>query len=224
MSGPDVVDTETPSPPWRHRDERGRHFFQRLSDRTPLRTKLITAVLALVIVALAVISVASVYVLRGYVTGHRDPTLKAGLANLNTDGARPGYAAPLKGGTGLIAGVQKPGSELAWASLGGNPISGGGTSPGSVPCLPTGTGWASNTTPVLVTVPSQSGPDTWRVIAQTVDNYQYVTTTGTATAPSVTVFVAVDLGNVNGLTTRLVLFDLAVGTAIVLVLAAVGAA
>ena len=60
MSGPDVVDTETPSPPWRHRDERGRHFFQRLSDRTPLRTKLITAVLALVIMALAVISVASV--------------------------------------------------------------------------------------------------------------------------------------------------------------------
>ncbi len=58
MSGPDVVDTETPSPPWRHRDERGRHFFQRLSDRTPLRTKLITAVLLLVIIALSVISVA----------------------------------------------------------------------------------------------------------------------------------------------------------------------
>ena len=50
MSGPNVIDTEPPSPPRRPRDERGRHFFQRLSDRTPLRTKLITALLALVVI------------------------------------------------------------------------------------------------------------------------------------------------------------------------------
>src|ERR1700722_11297985 len=81
MSGPDVVDTETPSPPWRHRDERGRHFFQRLSDRTPLRTKLITAVLALVIVALAVISVASVVLLRTNLTTQQDPKLRSSFAN-----------------------------------------------------------------------------------------------------------------------------------------------
>ncbi len=42
-------------------------MFQRLSERTPLRTKLITAVLLLVIMALAAISIASVYMLRGYV-------------------------------------------------------------------------------------------------------------------------------------------------------------
>ena len=224
MSGPDVVDTEAPGPPWRHRDEGGRHFFQRLSDRTPLRTKLITAVLALVIVALAVISVASVYMLHGYVTTQRDPTLKGVFPTITTNGATPGYAGPLRGATGLIAGIQKPGSQLSWASAGGYSISGGGTSPGSLPALPTGTDWASTTTPVLVTVPSQSGPDTWRVIAETVDNYQYVTPSGTTTAATVTVVVAVDLGNVNALTTRLVLFDLIVGGAIVLVLAAVGAA
>jgi len=224
MSGPDVGDTEAPSPPWRHRDERGRHFFQQLSDRTPLRTKLITAVLGLVIIALSVISVASVYMLHGYVTTQRDPTLRGVFPTITTNGATPGYAGPLRGATGLIAGIQKPGSQLSWASAGGYSISGGGTSPGSLPALPTGTGWASTTTPVLVTVPSQSGPDTWRVIAQTVDNYQYVAPSGTTTASSVTVIVAVDLGNVNALTTRLVLFDLIVGGAIVLVLAAVGAA
>jgi two-component system, OmpR family, sensor kinase len=224
MSGPNVVDTEAPNPPWRHRDERGRHFFQRLSDRTPLRTKLITAVLGLVIIALSVISVASVYMLHGYVTTQHDPTLNGVFPDIRTNGATPGFAGPLKGATGLIAGVQKPGSQLSWASGGGFSISGGGTSPGSLPSLPTGAGWASTTTPVLVTVPSQSGPDTWRVIAQTVDNYPYAGPNGTVTAPSVTVFVAVDLGNVNALTTRLVLFDLIVGGAIVLVLAIVGAA
>ncbi len=41
---------------------------RRLSDRTPLRTKLITAVLVLVIMALAAISFTSVYVLRSYLT------------------------------------------------------------------------------------------------------------------------------------------------------------
>ena len=48
---------------------------KRLSDRTPLRTKLITAVLALVIMALAAISVASVFMLRGYVTTQHDNDL-----------------------------------------------------------------------------------------------------------------------------------------------------
>src|SRR5579864_3493864 len=48
---------------------------RRLSDRTPLRTKLITALLTLVIMALAAISIASVYMLRGYVTTQRDPQL-----------------------------------------------------------------------------------------------------------------------------------------------------
>ena len=38
--------------------------LKQLSDRTPLRTKLITAVLALVIMALAAISITSVVVLR----------------------------------------------------------------------------------------------------------------------------------------------------------------
>jgi two-component system OmpR family sensor kinase len=223
MSEPEIVDTEAPAPPWRHRDEHRRHFFQRLSDRTPLRTKLITAVLALVIIALAVISVAGVYMLHGYVTTQRDPELSQQFAEINTNEATPGFATPLRG-TGLVAGIQKAGSQLTWASVNGPTISGGGTSPGSLPALPTGTDWASSTNPVLVTVPSVSGPDTWRVIAQTVNNYPYVTSTGLATARSVTVIVAVDLGNVNALTTRLVLFDLIVGGAIVLVLAAVGAA
>jgi two-component system, OmpR family, sensor kinase len=222
MSGPDVVDTETPSPPWRPRDERGRHFFQRLSDRTPLRTKLITALLALVIAALAVISVASVYMLHGYVTTQRDTTLKSDFPNVNTNGLAPGYATPARGGGGLLIAVQNPGKTITWPSNNGYPSLGG--SQGPLPVLPTSTNWASGTTPVLLTVPSTTGPDTWRIIAQTVTNYQYLGSNGQQVAQTATIILAVDIGNVNALTTRLVLFDLIVGGAIVLVLAIVGAA
>jgi len=222
MSGPDVVDTATPSPPRRPRDERGRHFFQRLSDRTPLRTKLITALLALVIMALAVISAASIYMLHGYVTTQRDTTLKNDFPAVSTNDLAPGYAVPARGGSGLLIAVQNPGKQITWPSNSGYPSLGG--SQGPLPVLPTSTNWASATTPVLLTVPSTTGPDTWRIIAQTVTNYQYLGSDGQEVAQTATIVLAVDIGNVNALTTRLVLFDLAVGTAIVIVLAAVGVA
>ena len=54
----------TPSPAARQHGQSPWEAAKRLSDRTPLRTKLITAVLALVILALTAISIASVYMLR----------------------------------------------------------------------------------------------------------------------------------------------------------------
>src|ERR1700728_2655808 len=115
MSGPNVVDTEAPNPPWRHRDERGRHLLQRLSDRTPLRTKLITALLALVIVALAVISAASIYMVRGHLITQHDGDLDSalGFAIASTTVPRNvhlGYAAPTQ--SNVIEGLQVPGSQL----------------------------------------------------------------------------------------------------------------
>jgi two-component system, OmpR family, sensor kinase len=198
--------------------------LRRVSDRTSLRTKLITALLALVIMALAAISVASVYVLHGYVTTERDTTLVQDYPNVDTNGLAPGFATPARGGGGLIIGVEKPGSQLTWASPSGYPALGGGGTQGALPALPTSSDWASSATPVKLTVPSQSGPDSWRIIAQTVTNYQYVDSNGPETAQTATVILAVDLGDVGALTTRLVLFDLVVGGAIVVVLLAVGAA
>src|SRR6202020_3399468 len=57
---------------------------RRLSERTPLRTKLITAVLGLVIMALAAISVASVYMLHGYVTTQHDAQLTRDFQRITT--------------------------------------------------------------------------------------------------------------------------------------------
>ncbi len=63
---------------------RPRRAIRRLSERTPLRVKLITALLALVTIALGAIGVASVYVLHSYLTTQSDNELKGALSNLDT--------------------------------------------------------------------------------------------------------------------------------------------
>jgi two-component system, OmpR family, sensor kinase len=234
MSGADIradyVEAEPPAPPWRHRDGRHVRFLRNLSDRTSLRTKLITAVLGLVIIALAAISVASVAMLRGYVSTRQDSDLKVafypyfGQGNLPTLGngprastIQPGYAYPTS--SDLIVALQQPGSQVSWYT--GN-LPGGNAE--SLPQLPTSGNWASAPNGVLRTLPAQSGPDSWRVIAGT-STYTFIDPqTGASQQETLTFVVAVDLGDINAMTHRLVLFDLIVGGAIVVVLAAVGAA
>jgi len=198
--------------------------LQRLSDRTPLRTKLITAVLALVIMALAAISVASAVMLHRYVTTARDTQLQSDFTRIQLQPSGTGFTAANARvlSTGEVAGVQLPGQQLSWAPI-SNPFMGGTTTPtGSLPALPSSANWAaSGTGQVFVTAPSQSGPDTWRVIAEQVSNVP-VDTGGSQPQPeTVTVVLAVDLGNINAFTTRFVVFDLIVSAAIITVLAAV---
>ncbi|HJZ07576.1 MAG TPA: HAMP domain-containing protein, partial [Trebonia sp.] len=226
---PDHLDTEPPGPPWRPRDERRGQFLRSISARTPLRTKLITAVLLLVILALAAISVASVTMLRGYVTTQQDTNLKAAFypnfnnGTLPTLGIGPhaesiaaGYAYSTN--SDLIVALQQPGSQVSWYTAN---FPGGNQAP--LPQLPTNHNWASAPNGVLRTVPAQSGPDSWRVIAGTT-NYTFIDPTGAQQQQTLTFVVAVDLGDINAMTHRLILFDLIVGGAIVLVLAAVGIA
>lgn len=224
MAGQDAASDQSPEAPSRPGRAPGPGplgMFRRLSERTPLRTKLITAVLLLVIMAIAAISIASVYMLRGYVTTQRDTTLTQGFPGIQTSGLAPGYASPTRV-PGYIILVQRPGSQVSWP--GASSFPGFGNRAGTLPSLPTGN-WASTSNAVLTTVPSQSGPDSWRVIAQTVTNYQYLDNNGSErVAATATLVVAVDLGNIDALTTRLILFDIIVGTAIVVVLAAAGIA
>ena len=234
MSGADIradhLDTEPPGPPWRPRDEQRGQFLRSISARTSLRTKLITAVLSLVILALAAISVASVTMLRGYVTTQQDNNLKAAFypnfsnGTLPTLGSGPraqsiqaGYAYSTN--SDLIVALQQPGSQVSWYTAN---FPGGNQAP--LPQLPTSHNWASSPNGVLRTVPAQSGPDSWRVIAGTT-NYTFIDpATGAQQQQTLTLVFAVDLGDLNAMTHRLILFDLIVGGAIVLVLAAVGAA
>jgi two-component system OmpR family sensor kinase len=192
--------------------------MRRLSDRTPLRTKLISAALALVIVAIGAISVASVYMLRDYITTQHDNDLKRSFGNIGWEHAQVGSAYPRS--NGMVAGVQRPGSQLTWTQTPQPPF---GLPPsGPLPALPSGS-WATGASPVLITVPSQTGPDTWRVIGLT-QTVQVFTPGGSQQAEKVTLVTAIDVGDVTRMTHQLILFDLIVGGAIVIVLAAVGAA
>ena len=74
----------------------------------------------------------------------------------------------------------------------------------------------------MVTVPSRSGDGAWRVIAQSMT--LPVTSNGSARNETVNVVMAVYLGDVDAATHRLQLFDLAVGGAIVVVLAIIAVA
>jgi hypothetical protein len=131
---------------------------RRLSERTPLRTKLITAVLALVIMALAAISIASVYMLRGYVTTQRDSQLIQDFQGIPTyalSRVSAGNAAPTN--TNMVLGIQLPGHQLSWPTSSNNQYINGGAGPGPLPSLPTSAGWASGNSLTKLTVPSQSG-------------------------------------------------------------------
>jgi two-component system, OmpR family, sensor kinase len=225
MSGPDIHHTETPDPPWRPRGDadvsRPRSGpFRRLSERTPLRTKLIVALLGLVIMALAAIGVASTYIARESLIRQHDTEIESTLnhpnilAHMINSGVNIGNAIPTL--SNIVVGVQEPGQQLTWAQ--------GDSLPGLVntdplPQLPTNGLWsgatAGDVSPIF-SAPAQSGPNTWRVTAQT-----FNATVG-GTHELVIVVVAEDIGNIDALTTRLVLFDLAVGSAIVIVLAIVG--
>jgi len=201
---------------------RSRRAVRRLSERTPLRVKLITALLALVIVALGAISVASVYVLHSYLTTQRDTELKATISRLDTDTliSNPGYLYQVQYQQNLFAAIQLPGSQLAWSFAAMPGIGNPGQPRQPPPALPTSANWAG-ISPALVTVPAQSGSDTWRVIAENYP-YQAVSSTGSTQQVTGTLVVATDLGNINATVRRVAYFDMIVGAVIVFVLAIVG--
>ena len=209
---------------WTRRQQRA---FGRLSERTPLRVKLITAVLALVTIALGAIGVASVYVLHSYLTTQSDNELKDEFGDLRIEPGNlitlpPGYLYRIYGQQNLFAGIQLPGSQLAWSPAGMPGIGNSGHAQQSLPALPTSAGWAG-ISPTLVTVPAQSGSDTWRVRSATF-TYQAVSSTGSTQQVTGTLVVGTDLGNVNATVRRIAYFDMIVGGVIVLVLAMVGVA
>jgi two-component system OmpR family sensor kinase len=192
--------------------------FKRLSDRAPLRTKLIASVLALVIMALAAISVASVVVLRSYLYTQRDSQLGETFNHYQLSGTSLQLNDAYASGSGMIVAVQEPGSQLtAGTGFAAPPGMSAPRQQESLPELPSGT-WASPNSTVLMTTPSQSGGDTWRVMGQAVT----VTNSDTKAQQTSILLVAVDLGPVSAEVQRLITVELIVGTAIVLVLAIVG--
>jgi two-component system, OmpR family, sensor kinase len=221
MAGQEALSSPTARPgPWSR--------LKHLSDRTPLRTKLIAAVLALVVMALAAISVTSVFVLRSYLYTQRDSQLQAAYNRVVSTfadypaGVPAQLDYPYTLGSGIVLAFQNPGSQIQGTPLGPPPpgMSKSSHATQALPELPTSKDWAPSNNAILTTAPAQSGGDTWRVLAQAIQ----VTNADTDAQQTSIMVIAVDLGPVGAEIQRLITVELTVGSAIVIVLAIVGVA
>ena len=136
----------------------------RLSQRSPLRVKLITALLALVALALAVISFTSIAVFQGYLLNQADVQLQSLQAKansaLNVNGG--GFSAQ----RGLE--FEPNGYVVELLNTNGQPYDFGNlqqltTAP---PRISTSPSWLIAHSNEPVTVPAASGGGSWRVIVQ----------------------------------------------------------
>jgi two-component system, OmpR family, sensor kinase len=193
---------------------------RRLPDRMPLRTKLITAVLALVAVALVVISIAGVSFLRSYLDGQANSSIQSML--------QPGPY----GSTSLVVQALRndgqpvyqssQGEAVYWLPADGSPlvtalqpVLGIGPNKTNVagPAISPNSSWLSSGQ--TTTVAATKGSGQWRVFAYPVSNSR----TGSAGG---TVIVAVDFTSAAHTLSGLTAVDLIVSCLLLIVLAVVG--
>jgi len=191
-----------------------------LPDRTSLRTKLITGLLALVIVAIAAISISGVWVLRSYLTSQDDSQLRAVYTSVVSQGVSltPGEIFRVGGTSNIFLGVQEPGNPLSASGSQSGPSYGGYRQVQSVPDVPASQLWAITNNGKLMTVQAQSGSDTWRIITEPV-SYPLPTTTGSTEQVTGTLVVGADLGNINATIGGLAVTVLVIGLIVVCILA-----
>ena len=195
-----------------------RQAIGRFTARTPLRVKLITALLALVIAALACISIAGIFVFRGYLLNKtdRDLTGAVGLVDesLQQNGVSPNQPTinPL---SQYVEAFVPTGVRLA---------PDGFVPATDLPKIPSSSSWLKANAGHPVTVPAQAGGGAWRVLTLP---RQYPSSPDSAFPGSPvpgTLVVATDLGNINQTIGQLISIDLIVGGIVVLVLAIIGVA
>jgi two-component system OmpR family sensor kinase len=192
-----------------------------LSNRMSLRTKLITGLLALVIAAVAAISISSVWVLRSYLVSQDDGQLQSVYSSLINNwppDRPPGYAYRVIGTSNIFAGIQDPGTTLGPSGSQGGLPNGGSSQAQSVPAVPSSELWAFANRGQLVTVPAQSGSHTWRVIVGPIQ-YQLPTSTGGIEQVTGTLVVGADLGDINATIGGLAVTVLIIGLIVVCILA-----
>ena len=185
------------------------------SGRAPLRVKMITALLALVIVALAIISVASLTVFRSYLQGQAGTTV-TGLYNRtlqNSDMHVTGLYAPPE----IVEVLNTKGEVLTPTTPSGQALPGG-------PDVPTSPAWLKAHSGQLTTVPGLQGGDNWLVITRQTEAQVYSPFGPVGGPESVIIVVGENLGTVNQTLAWLAKIDLLVSTIIVVALAVVGVA
>src|SRR5215472_6899963 len=170
-----------------------------LPERTPLRVKLTTAVLTLVILALAVISFAGIAYIKDYLINRADSQLQV-LAATNTGNG--GYAprgpvslGPQIGERSLIEAIAPWGQAFPgrFSQLSSTD-----------PRIPASASWLAAHAGKPATVPAERGGDLWRVIVQP---HQPVTLTNDQSFTG-TVVTGLDVTDVYATIKRLEGFDI----------------
>ncbi len=199
----------------------GRGAWERLRSlpgRTPLRVKLITAVLGLVAIALAVISFSGISVLRGYLLDQVDGQ----LTSMHSDAVGVGSHAF---GGGSFRGYS-PEAYVVEAVTSSGQVYAADNSPFAGPKgpdVPNNTAWLNANAGKSVTVSALSGNDSWRVIAYP-DTPFFVLTPGGQQRISGTLVVGLDVTNVYSTVGRLADLDLVVSALLLLALLIIGIA
>src|SRR6266581_476597 len=194
---------------------------RRLPGRMPLRVKLTSALLVLVAVALAVISITGISVLKSYLLGQTDAQLYNAqpLQNAVQDYLGGGQTTVLSGGLALawvpagghVQMVIRPGIPFSPESSRGRILPG--------PAIPASASWLNSHDGKPTTVAAKSGDTRWRVLAYP---HQFIFPDGSTITG--TVVIGLDVSNVYGTIGHLIGIDLIVSLIIILVLAVVGIA
>jgi two-component system, OmpR family, sensor kinase len=186
-----------------------------LSSRTSLRTKLVTAVLALVAVALAIMGFVATAVYSGYLQSQVDSQVRT----LQAQALGDEFA--INRGTHQNMFLLNN-SIVEVLDANGQPVPGIGNWDGltgdSGPAIPAGDLGAAGTSNQLVTVPAQSGGADWRVITQQVS----YSTNGGLTNQAGTLVVGLNFGNLDQNIAYLTRLAVSVSVLILIVVAIIG--
>jgi two-component system, OmpR family, sensor kinase len=200
---------------------------RQLPDRSPLRVKLITAVLALVAVGLVIISVAGIGYLSSYLLNQQDAQLSGSENNAATlvqDYLNVGHTTSLYETTVLwlpnrsksAQTVVYPGTRAFGSGSQANPGIRTSAEPG--PEIQAGASWLAGNE--AVTVPASSGGHRWRVIAFPDQAYQ----SPNGSQVTGTIIVGEDVSNIYRTIGKLTGIDIIVSGILLLGLAVVGIA
>jgi two-component system OmpR family sensor kinase len=211
----DFLADQPPKPPGRHRLRWG--SLRKLSERTPLRIKLITLLGALVAIALSVIGFVTVAVFSGYLQDQADTQLQTLYQSVKTQ--VPGQP-PLPGSGHANYGFLPQNDVVEFVTTDGQVIQ--LTRQATVlplPAVPTSTAWLTANAGQPTTVPAVSGSYSWRVIVQRAS----LRDDAGDTVPGVLV-VGVSLLDIDHTITYLTRLDIIVSAAILAVVIIVGIA
>jgi two-component system OmpR family sensor kinase len=192
--------------------------------RTPLRIKLVAAVLALVTAALAVISIAGIAFLRGYLLHQADQELAAaastGQITLRVEGyLANGQVQPSDGG---ISVQWLPSEGPVRQVIAEYKFTGYGQAPQIIPgpTVTHGAPWLAKTQQLSdpVTVSSWSGHQRWRVVSAVAS----ISNSSNTAVVKGTIILGLDVTSIYRTINELTIIDLIVSCALLFVLAAVG--